>query len=134
MNRRSRKHRENRLRHQNKQRLREYHDNHTIKRTNTRCGLILTTEDIEEVIGLIHKNRKETVKFVRKGKKKKDNALVYIVIFRDKALPLVYDPKKNWLITCLKLKWAFQGLSPEQINDLKEWLRERRLNQENIES
>lgn len=133
MNKRSRKSRYNRCRHLNDKKCREYHHNHTKSRTNTRFGLVLTNDDLEEIIGLIRKKRNETVKFVRRGRKKKDDANVYIVIFRNKALPLVYNPKENWLVTCLRMKWALRGLPKERIEYLKEWLRERRIDQEKEE-
>lgn len=77
-----------------------------------------------EIIALIQKNRKERVKFVREGKKKNGD-LIYIVIFYGKALAIVYNSERKWLITCLRVKWVLEGLPQERVDELRKWLRER---------
>lgn len=126
MDKQSRKRQANGRKHPNGWGLRERHHNHTKRRARTRYGLKLNDGQLEELISLIQKGRKEKVRLVGNGSKK-NGAFIYIVIFCGKAITVVYNPEKNWLVTCLKLEWAFKGLPPERVEELKGWLRERRM-------
>ena len=130
MGRRSRKQYNKRRRHLRRKKLREYHHGHTRKRIRQRYGLDLDDNQLEEIIALIQENRAEKVRFVRDGKKKNGD-VIYLVVFCGKVLAFVYNPRKNWLVTCLKVKWVLKGLPEEQIKEIREWIRERCANGKN---
>ncbi len=117
-------HRKN-LRSLNKAELRQYHHNHTKNRIHQRFGLSLDDNDIEEIIVLIRRKNPGRIFFAREGKKRNGD-LIYIVLYRGKALAVVYSSKNCWIITCLRFSWALEGLSDKQKEEIKNWVREHR--------